>query len=179
MEVKWSNECTYLGIKLCSDRKFKCCGDERRRKFCASVNSVISKSYMSEKVVAHVVKMQFLPILTYSCCVWKLNNREVKKLSVYFNSAYRKMFCYKPCESVKCLLYFLTLLLLDMFIQFRKVCFINECMVSCKKIVNLFGLMWCRERECRVLYERYNLRSLNVNHVKEILWCNVAEYVGV
>ncbi len=122
MEVKWSNECTYLGIKLCSNRKFKCCVDERRRKFCAAVNSVISKSYnMSEEVVVHVVKMQCLPILTYGCCVWKLNNSEVQKLSVCFNNAYRKNFGYKLYESVKCLLYILKLLPLDMFIQYRKV----------------------------------------------------------
>ena len=29
MDVKWNNECTYFGIKLFSDRNFKCCADER------------------------------------------------------------------------------------------------------------------------------------------------------
>ena len=79
-EVMWSNNCSYLGIMFCNGKYSSCSIDDRRRKFCASINSVISKcNNMSEEVVLHIVQMQCLPILTYGCCAWKISNSNFKK----------------------------------------------------------------------------------------------------
>jgi exonuclease III len=179
MEIKWCDECTYLGIKLCSNKSFKCSADERKRKFCAAVNSVISKSSnMSEEVIVHVIKMQCLPILTYGCCAWKISNNDTQKLCVCFNNAFRKVFRYKLYESVKCLLYFFNLLPLDMYFAYKKLCFVDDCTMSCKSLVRMCGLLWYEGGECQGLAKKYNLKSVNSMYVYDDFWKYVYnEYV--
>jgi len=178
-EMQWCEECTYLGIKLCSNKSFKCCADERKRKFCAAVNSMISKSFnMSEEVAIHVIKMQCLPILTYGCCAWKLCANDVRMLCVCFNNAFRKIFGYKLHESVKCLLYFFGMLPLDMYFVYKKFCFVNDCTRACKAIVMKCGQWSYKSNECRGFINKYALNSINSRSLfDEFLKCVHNEYI--
>ena len=152
---------------FCNGKFVSCSIDDRRRKFCASVNSIISKcNNMSEEVVLHIVQqMLCLPILTYGCCTWKISNSDIRKMCVCFNNAFRRIIRYKKYESVKCLLFYLDLLPLDKYMIYKKVCFINVCMWSSKKIVMLFSKWWCRSKDCYHSMEQYRLSSLHYAYI--------------
>ena len=118
---------------FCIGKYISCFIDDRRRKFCASVNSVIIKcNNMSEKVVLHIVQLQYLPILKYGCCAWKISNSDIRKMCTCFNNAFRRIFRCKKHELVKCLLFYLDLLPLDKYMICKKICFINDCMLGVK-----------------------------------------------
>ena len=173
-DVMWSYDCSYLGIMF-----FSCSIDDRRRKFYASVNSVISKcNNMSEEVMLHIVQMQCLPILTYGCCAWKISNSDIRKMCVSINNALRRIFRYKKYESVKCLLFYL--LPLDKYMMYKKyVLLMFACMWSSEKIVMLFSKWWCRSKEHYHNMEQYRLSSLHYVHMYEKLWQACVEYVNV
>ena len=75
--------------------------EERRRKFCAAANGVISNKFApSEEWYMHILRTQFISILTYDAGVWKSKKEQLRKLDVSFNNAERKVFGYKRFESV-------------------------------------------------------------------------------
>ena len=67
-------------------------------------------------------------------------------------------------------LFHLDLLPLDKYMIYKKVCFINDCMGSSKKIFMFYSKWWCRSKECYHIMEQYRLCSLHYVQICEKLW---------
>ena len=103
--LEWSQNITYLGINILSDKVFKINLEDIRRKFFVSVNSILSKcNYTSDTVKLSLMESHCLPILLYATESLNLPSSQVKEINSWWNSVYRKIFGYNKWESVKYLI---------------------------------------------------------------------------
>src|SRR5207244_2509204 len=90
----------YLGITIAKARKFTIDFSEIRRKFFASVNSILSKcKYASDLVKLELLEVHCLPVLLYAIDCLNLPHVQLCELNSWWNSVYRKMFNYNKWES--------------------------------------------------------------------------------
>jgi Reverse transcriptase (RNA-dependent DNA polymerase) len=98
----WEHKIKYLGIWLCSGKSFEVDLSEVRRKFFASVNSILSKcKYNNEIIKLQLLESQCLPILLYATECLILKPCQLSKINSWWNSVYRKIFGYNKWESVR------------------------------------------------------------------------------
>ena len=113
--IVWVDSYSYLGIKLISGKSFSNDVQDRKRKFFGAVNNILSNGRgLSEECLIELIHKQCLPILTYGCFNWKLNNEGKRQISVCFNRAMRKIFGYRDYESVKDILFGFKLFSIDL-----------------------------------------------------------------
>jgi hypothetical protein len=104
--IPWVDHFKHLGVV------FNACGALTvdtsfiKRKFYASLNSVLVGCSSAEQVKVQLIKSFCQPLLTYCIGALELSVSAVNKLSVCWNNAFRKIFQYKCWESVKQLQYF-------------------------------------------------------------------------
>ena len=78
----------------------KCTREETE--FFVAVNNVLANGAgLSEECLMELITKQYLPILTYGCCNWSLNNECKMQFNVCFNRVIKRVFKYKDYESVK------------------------------------------------------------------------------
>ena len=67
MHLQWVQKINYLGVQLCCSKTFKVDFSETRRKFCVSVNSILSKcNLISDMYKLLLLESHCLPILVYA-----------------------------------------------------------------------------------------------------------------
>ena len=67
VELQWVSYIKYLGIRIAAGKVFKIDLSDTRRKFFASVNSILSKcNYTSDMVKLKLMESHCLPILLYA-----------------------------------------------------------------------------------------------------------------
>jgi hypothetical protein len=104
--IPWVDHFKYLGVV------FNACGALTvdtsfiKRKFYASLNSVLVGCSSAEQVKVQLIKSFCQPLLTYCIGALELSVSAVNELAVCWNNAFRKIFHYKCWESVKQLQYF-------------------------------------------------------------------------
>jgi hypothetical protein len=136
--INWVEMCVYLGVNICSGRKFHTNCEERRRKFCVAANTVIShNSMLSEECYMHLLNRQCVPILMYASGVWSCSKELLRRISVSFNNAIRKVFGYRKFESVKDILRGFNILPMDFHVLYSKLILLNVCMTSNRRIVSV------------------------------------------
>ena len=107
-EISWVKNLKYLGIIIKTGKVFDIDIYQSRRKFYASVNSILERrKYASEIVKVEIFEKQCLPILLYSVESLNLSREILHSISVAVNSVYRKNFHYHRWESVKSLMFYL------------------------------------------------------------------------
>ena len=103
--LNWEAKIKYLGVWICSEKRFQVDLSEVRRKFFTSVNSILSKyKYTNDLVKLELLESQCLPIILYATECINLNSSQIKEINSWWNSAYRKIFGYSKWESVKSLI---------------------------------------------------------------------------
>ena len=105
--IPWVSSFKYLGVvfNVCDVLNVDC--HSIKRKFYASFNSILSRCKMApEPVQLHLIKSYCLPYLSYCIGALELSDKTIHQLSVCWNDAFRKVFSFKRCESVKELQYF-------------------------------------------------------------------------
>ena len=114
------NELDYLGVCLRSAKFFLVDLSNVRRKFFASLNSIMSKCrFTSDLVKLKLLESHCLPILLYAVESLNLPFSQITEMNSWWNSIYRKIFNYQKWESVKLLIYMLGRLDLHHIINFK------------------------------------------------------------
>ena len=130
-DIKWADSCVYLGVELKAGRTFTTLAKRNRRKFCASVNDVISNSdFLSEECVLEIIQKQCLPILMFSAEAWKLRVEDKRRLGVTFNRAIRRLFGYNDYESTKDILFGFKMLPINLLIDRAQLLLRGACLQS-------------------------------------------------
>ena len=93
-KIKWVSVCSYLGISVYSGKLFRTDCEERQRKFGGAINAIISHNVLSEECYMHILITQCVPILMYGASVWSCARESLRRKSVSFNDAVRKIFHY-------------------------------------------------------------------------------------
>ena len=137
LQLPWVKELPYLGITLISAKSFLVDLSCIRRKFFASVNSILSKcSSTSDMVKLKLLESHCLPILLYASESLNLPKFQLTELNVWGNSIYRKKFNYNKWESVRSLIFMLGRIDLIHIVNVRSLMFIKR-MFECEmNIVN-------------------------------------------
>jgi len=92
----------YLGLSLSVSSTLDVDVSFMQRRFYSSYNSIPCKCKSSpEPVKLQLVKSYCLPYLTYCVGALELSKSNIHHLSVRWNDAFRKIFGFKRCESVK------------------------------------------------------------------------------
>ena len=100
--IEWVDTWSYLGVTLKTHSHFNCCIDDKVKSFYRSANGILRiEGKSNEMVMLQLLESHCLSILTYAIEVIHVVNRdERRRLRVAYNSLYRKVFDYKPWESV-------------------------------------------------------------------------------
>ena len=101
-EIEWAEKWTYLGIDLLSGSKFGCCIKEKIRKFYRAANHILRIEGKSDDLLLlSLIEIHCIPILTYGIEVIFIADRDVRRqLRVAYNSVFRRIFHYRPWQSV-------------------------------------------------------------------------------
>ena len=100
--IEWKSCLKYLGVVFITGAKLTVDTSSITRKYYAACNSVFSKaSCMPELTKLHLLESYCLPILTYVIGSLNLSKSQCNVLNVCWNNAYRKVFGFNRCESVK------------------------------------------------------------------------------
>ena len=87
---------------------FSVCLDTVRQKYFAAVNALNAHcKHVSGPVKVHLFESYCLPILLYGLDCVNLSSQQIHELNVCWNNAHRKIFHYKPSESIKSVIYFM------------------------------------------------------------------------
>ena len=100
--IEWVQNWTYLGVTLQSDKQFNCTINNTLKSFYRAANAILRIDGRSdEMVMLQLLETQCVSILTYAIEVIHVANRdERRRLRVAYNSIFRKVFGYRPWESV-------------------------------------------------------------------------------
>ena len=101
-ELKWVEECRYLGVYLVSARRFKCSWHNAKCAFYRAFNAIfvrIGRSALSE-VVLHLVRSKCIPVILYGLDACPINATDFKSLQHPITTIFMKMFATKSAEVV-------------------------------------------------------------------------------
>ena len=101
-DIEWVTTWSYLGVHIKSHTSFNCCINEKIKSFYRCANGILRiEGRSNETVMLQLLETHCLPILTYAIDVIHVTDRdERRKMRVAYNSIFRKIFGYRPWESV-------------------------------------------------------------------------------
>ena len=124
----------------------------QRAKFLSAVNNFVSNGRgLSEECLIELIYKQCLPVLTYGCCNWNLNNEGERQISVCFNRAIRRIFDYGDYESVKDILFGFKLFPIDLMLVKSNLCLIDKALQSNRRVLSKYA-EWCRCKKNVLIY---------------------------
>ena len=104
--IYWQSSINYLRVCLLSGKSLTVDICASKRKFFMSCNCILSNSSnLCELVQLHLQHTYSLPILTYAIAAIKISDKQLKELNASWNSVYRRIFKFRPWESVKLFIY--------------------------------------------------------------------------
>ena len=100
--IEWVDSWSYLGVKLKAHTKFNSCIDEKIKSFYRCAIGILRIEGRSTEIVTlQLLETHCLPILAYAIDVIHVADRdERRRLRVAYNIIFRKLFDYRPWESV-------------------------------------------------------------------------------
>jgi len=135
LPLQWVDSSKYLGITFTSSRSLTLDIYQTRHKFFGCVNSIINHCHgASEMVKLHLMESYCYPVISYAIECFNISPSCIHQLNACWNSVYRRIFDYKPCESVRELISCLERMNLEYMYYQKKLCFLNS-MMSCASSV--------------------------------------------
>ena len=101
-ELKWVEECRYLGVYLVNARRFKCSWRNAKCPFYRAFNAIFGRlgRSASSEVVLHLVRSKCIPVLLYGLDACPINTTDFKSLQHPITNILMKMFATKSAEVV-------------------------------------------------------------------------------
>merc|ERR1712203_1020631 len=93
-EVEWVESWTYLGVTVCSYKKFNCCIEDKVKSFYRSANAILRiEGRSNELVMLQILESHCVSVLTYGVEVIDIADADIRrKMRVAYNSVFRKVF---------------------------------------------------------------------------------------
>ena len=121
---------------------------------------------LSEECYMHILGTQCVPILMCGASVWSYARESLRRISVSFNDAVRKIFHYNRWESVRAVLRGFGMVPMDLHLIRAKLLLLFNCILSERRIVKVcseinayrenvidecreFGVSWSCKKEIR------------------------------
>jgi len=125
-----------LGINFISSKTFTLDLSQMKRKYFGCVNSILNHSCgASELVKLHLLENYCYPVLSYALECFNLKSACIQHLNACWNSAYRRIFGFKPWESVRELISCLERMNLEFLYYQKKLLFWNNMLCSDNSII--------------------------------------------
>ena len=101
--VEWTEQWPYLGVVLPTGLKFNCCITEKIRKFYRAANHIFRiEGQSNDLLVLRLIETHCIPILTYGIEVIFVADPDTRRqFRVAYNSVFRRIFNYRPWQSVR------------------------------------------------------------------------------
>ena len=92
--IKWVDNIDYLGVKILSAKVFKCCWNNRKKKFYRSVNMIFGRLGLStdHSVLIKLVNTNAFPVLLYGTIATTLSSADLKDLEHAYDSVFNKLY---------------------------------------------------------------------------------------
>ena len=102
-EIEWTNKWPYLGVVLLSGTKFGCCISDKIKKFYRATNGIFRiEGKPNDMLMVRLIESHCIPILTYGVEVIHVADADTRRqLRVAYNSVFRRIFNYRPWQSVR------------------------------------------------------------------------------
>ena len=136
-KIAWVSVCNYLGVSVCRGKFGRTDCEERRRKFDGAVNAIMSHNMLSEELYMHILGTQCVLSLMYGVSVWSCARESVRRISVSFNDAVRKIFHYNKWESVRTVLRGFGVVPMDLHLIRTKLLLLFNCILSERRIAKV------------------------------------------
>jgi hypothetical protein len=160
--IFWSDKIKYLGVTIMSCKRFTVDFSDARRKFFASVNSILSKcSLACDMVKLDLLEKHCLPILLYVIESLNIKNLQLKELNSWWNSVYRKIFAFNKWESVKELISLSGRLDLLHIVNMRQLIFTKRQLLCTNDVISALMIRYVRGPE---LFKIQNSFSNNIHY---------------
>ena len=100
--IDWVDEWSYLGVTLKAHTSFNCCINEKIKSFNRCANGILRiEGRSNETVMLQLLEVHCVSILTYAIDVVHVADRDARRrLRAAYNSIFRRLFDYRPWESV-------------------------------------------------------------------------------
>jgi len=122
--VKWVGKVKYLGC--CFNQTCTFMYVSTTQKYYGNFNSILTTlgCNRNEFTAVHLVKSYCIPSLLYGCEIWSLLSPDYRKMNVFWNNSFRKIFQYCWRDSVSSLFYYCKTLPISYVIDQRKILFL-------------------------------------------------------
>jgi len=92
--ISWKQSIQFLGVTIVSDKSFKCCMDDAKKKFYSGVNTILGRlgTCADANVLLHLINSQCLPNLLYGVTAMCLTAAELNCLNFAYNCVFCKIF---------------------------------------------------------------------------------------
>jgi hypothetical protein len=168
-ELSWVNELKYLGVIFKAGKKISVNIDLNCRKFLGSSFALLQKcKFLSEEILCKLVLTNCLPMLLYGIDSVFLKCEQIKRMSVAFNTVFRRIFHMSKFSSMRLIYHFLGTKSLDCLYEERFVCLVRNCTVSDFDLLRLCGSISCKNVSFIDICHKYDVHvNMSVSHIKK------------
>ena len=134
-------------------------------------NSIlVHSSGVSELVKLHLVESYCYPVLLYALECFNLTSASINHLNVYWNSVYRKIFDFRPRESVEELICCLERMNFEHLYYQKKLCFVHNMLRSDNSIIVSVMKLFVNSKEFTKLCEFADVTPYdNIHYIRSQL----------
>ena len=170
-ELKWISELKYLGVVFMCGKKLLVNTDLQCRKFLGTAFALLQKcGHLSEEILCKVILTHCLPLMLYGVDSIFITKDQIRKLSVAFNTAFRRVFHMSRFSSMRLLYSFMGFKTLDCLYEERLMCLIRNCSSSECELLRMYSEL-CFAR-CWDICLKYDVHpNLSIACIKRQVWC--------
>ena len=169
--LMWTNQITYLGMKICAGRTMSFDTSAIRQSFFAATNCIYASAKFNDQLVHLSLQETYCkPILTYGIVAIHLTVKQLRNLNSCWNSVYRKIFGFNKWESVSAFISGLGRLDLHNICLLLRAKFYKHLLVVKNGILNELYCIYC-ETEYK-LDSGLSLAQLSYGLITKCVYCN-------
>ena len=177
-ELEWVKELKYLGVVFVAGKKLSVNIDLNCRKFLGTSFAILQKcKYLSEEVLCKLILTNCLPTLLYGVDSVSLMKGQIKRMSVAFNTVFRRIFNMSKFSSMRIIYNFIGTKTLDCIYDERCFCLFRNCFTSSFELLRFCSLFASSQRDLNFKYDVH--LGLSVGAIKQQVALFFRESLGL
>jgi hypothetical protein len=171
-ELHWVDKLKYLGVVFVAAKKFSVNVDINCKKFLGSAFAILQKcKSLSEEILCKLILTNCLPMLLYGIDSLFLKREQVRKLSVAFNSVFRRIFHMSRFTSMRVIYNFIGTMSLDCLYEERLFCLCRNCFQSESAVIKCCGMMCTARQEFSDICFKHDVHvNLSIKSIKRQIY---------
>ncbi len=146
-DLNWVNKLKYLGVEFIAGTKLCMSVDTNCKKFLGSAFAILQKcKFLSEEILCKIILTNCLPMLLYGVDSVFLKCNQIRKMSVAFNTVFRRIFHMSKRSSMRVIYHYIGTKTLDCIYEERLTCLIRNCGFSNCSLLR-FCTLFCTSRQ--------------------------------